>query len=292
MPFDITRAEWPKKSTTWIENRILYVSIPFTWELPKIKTLLRQRSFFFDRAIVGGPAVALMPDYLSGLTDVEICHNSMGVLQRVNNLATKTSTGCIRKCQFCAVPKIEGSIRELKEWPDLPIICDNNLLACTTKHFNKVIERLKKHEFVDFNQGIDPRLLKKNHAIKFTELKNPIIRLSLDSMEYADQWELAFLLLRNAGLPKKAIRSYVLIGFDDSPKDAWQRCEWIAAHKIKVLPMWFHTLTQLKKNIVTQNQINLGWTDFERKLIMGYYYQRGKRGALILKDYGSRLNAL
>jgi len=157
--------------------------------------------------------------------------------------------------------------------PDLPIITDNNLLACSKKHFDKVIDRLKKFDNVDFNQGIDSRLLKKHHANRFTELKKPIIRLALDSMEYMHDWEKAYRLLRGAGLPKSLIRSYALIGFDSDSLEAWERCQWIENHKIKVLPMWYHALDQLEANIVTDDQKRLGWTEYDRKTIMGFYYR-------------------
>ncbi len=236
-----------------------------------------------------------MPDFFNGVEHVSVGPwHALGVLQKVNPLATKTTMGCIRRCEFCAVPKIEspyfqGGFKELDDWPDLPVLVDNNILAASLKHFDKVIDRLKHHETPDFNQGIDARLLKKYHTDRFAELKKPIIRLALDSMDCIESWEKAYRLLRKSGLPKKSIRSYALIGFDSCPEEAWERCEWVNGHGIKVLPMWFHSLRCLKKNSVSKNQTKLGWTDRERKLIMQYYYQRGKKRALILKDYGWRL---
>lgn len=287
--------DWPKKPTQWIQDRTLYISIPFTWNLPKVKVEISQMSFFWDKVVIGGPAVSLMPDFFNDVEYVSVGPWRMpGVLQRVNPLATKTTMGCIRRCKYCAVPKIEspyfkGGFKELDDWPDLPIICDNNLLAASIKHFDKVIDRAKHHEGVDFNQGIDARLLRKHHADRFAEIKKPIIRLALDSMEYVESWVKAYRILRNAGLPKKAIRSYALIGFNSGPEEAWQRCVWISDHGICALPMWYHSLDSLESNYVSANQEALGWIDFERKLIMQYYYQRGKRRAMILKDYGNRL---
>jgi len=285
----VNTTDWPKTEFSWIEDRILYVSIPFTWNLKDVWNNLNQISITWDRAVVGGPATHLMPGYFDNLNHVTVGDTSPGILQRINPLATRTTIGCIRKCGFCGVDKIEGDFIELDDWPDLPVLCDNNLLAASKKHFNKVIDRLIKWGWADFNQGVDSRLLTRHHADRFAEIKKPIIRLALDNMAYVDDWEKAYQKLRNAGLPKSAIRSYCLIGFNSNPEDAWERTEYIAGHNIKALPMWFHSLKALKKNIVTEDQKKLGWTDFERKLIMQYYYQRGKRGALILDDYGWRL---
>lgn len=282
--------EWPKKHTAWIENRVLCVSIPFTWELPSVKADLQQRSMFWDRAVIGGPAVYLLPGYFDGMSFVKVRRSFDGVLQRVNPYATRTTTGCVRRCDYCGVPRFDGKFKELDDWPDLPIICDNNLFASTNKHFDKVIDRLKRHDYCDFNQGVDSRLLSRHHASRIAELKKPLVRLALDSMEYVDQWEKAFKKLRDAGLPKRSIRSYALIGFDSGIQEAWDRCEYILKKGIKPLPMWFHPLDALKQNIVTEDQAKLGWTEFERKLIMQYYYQRGKRRAMILENYGERLS--
>lgn len=281
---------WPKKTTQWVEGRTLYLSVPFTWELPSVKALLMQTSFYWDKAIIGGPALKLMPNYIN-MPYVEIKESFPNLLQKINPLATKTTIGCINKCGFCGVPKIEGKFQELSGWKDLPLLCDNNLLAASRKHFNKVIDLLKKHEWCDFNQGIDARLLTPFHAARLAELKSPMVRLALDSMDYVDDWEKAYQCLRNAGLPKKSIRSYALIGFESGPEEAWQRCEYINAHGVKVLPQWFHSLRAMQKNVVTLKQERLGWTEYERTLIMQYYYQRGKRNAKILSDYGWRLKS-
>lgn len=269
---------WPKKYISWTKDRILYVSIPFTWELPKVKLMLQQKGIDWDRALVGGPAVYLMPDYFKGMSHVSIGYHFEGVLQMVNPLATRTTTGCIRKCKFCGVPKFEGKFKELDQWPDLQIICDNNLLAASKQHFSKVISKLKKHKDIDFNQGLDARLLTDFHAKKLSKIKKNIrrhgIRLSLDSLDYRSSWEKAFETLRNNRIPKKNIGSYALVGFGSGPGEAWERCRWIENHKIHVFPMWYHTLDQLEKNIVTDKQISWGWNDFERRKIMQWYYRR------------------
>ena len=105
--------EWPKKPTSWIRERVAYISVPFTWNLPLLKAELQQGSLFYDRAVVGGPGIYLMPHYLDDVENVTVEQSyTHGIMQRVNPQATKTSVGCIRKCKFCAVPKIEGRLKE------------------------------------------------------------------------------------------------------------------------------------------------------------------------------------
>lgn len=271
--------DWPKGPTYWIDNRILYASIPFTWNLISVKGELSQRNFDWDTAIVGGPAVELIPGFFNDLPHVSEGHDAPGILQRINPLATRTTIGCNRKCKFCGVGrgKIEqGGLVELDDWPDLPVLCDNNILASSEAHFDKVIERLKGHGWADFNQGIDARLLTPYHAKRLREIGKPIIRLALDNMGYADQWENAFSILRSASFPLNLIRSYALVGFDSTPEEAWIRCKWIEDHKVIALPMWFHKLNAMEVNQVTKAQKTLGWSDYERRRIMQWYYQHKK----------------
>jgi hypothetical protein len=261
------------------------VSIPFTWDLPIVAAMLRQRDAFWDRAVVGGPALDLMPGYFGDIEHVEEGKSYPGVLQIVNPQATRTSTGCCRACRFCGIGKglIEpGGIHELAEWPALPAICDNNLLACSLDHFDKVMDSIHdaELEWVDFNQGLDARLLQGYHSAQFAELPNPLLRLALDCDQEREQWECAYDLLRSDGIAKNKIRSYVLVGYDSDPYTDWARCEFVESFGVKALPMFFRELDALSKEGVTKAQSALGWDDLERRRIMQWYYQHNKKYGL------------
>lgn len=264
--------DWPKKYISWIKDRVLHVSIPFTWELPKVRFLIQQKSIFWDRVLIGGPAIMLMPKYFDDLNYVTIGSKLKGVLQKVNQYATRTTIGCINKCAFCGVSKIEPFFFELDDWPDLPIICDNNILAASINHFDRVINRLVRLGRANFNQGLDARRLTDYHAIRIAEVQEPLIYLALDNVSYINDWACAYDRLRSAGILKRQIRSYALIGFNSGPDEAWRRCNFIESHNIKALPQWYHSLDALKKNIVTAKQLELGWNDYERRRIMQWFY--------------------
>lgn len=272
---------WPKKETAWIADRVLYVSIPFTWRLPIVKDHLKSKDLFWDEAVVGGPAVRLMPDYLAGMdgVKVDIGDNELA-MSKVNADACKTTVGCARKCEFCAVPIMEPEFKKISYVPR-PIVCDNNILAMGKPYFRRVCRSLYNMPYVDFNQGLDCRLLDDEFAEMIAKLlpKKTICRLALDHESERDEWVSAFESLRKYEIPKKLIRTYALIGFDASPPDDWKRCEFIEKYNhSSVLPMWYHSLNQLQPNIVTEDQKDLGWTDDMRKEIMGWYYQhRGEK---------------
>lgn len=267
---------WPKDITKWIENRVLYMSIPFTWLLPKAIGEVLQTSFEWDRVIVGGPAIFLMPNFFRDISYVTEGYSLKGVLQRVNPQATRTTIGCIRKCGFCGVSKIEPDFEELASWPDRPVLCDNNILAASDFHFDLVCDKLEKWGWCDFNQGIDSRLLNKYHAERFKKIGKPILRLALDNVAMREEWAVAFEILRSAGIPKKLIRSYCLVGFNDDPQTAWENCRFVESFGVKALPMWYHDLQAMQPNIVTEKQKQNGWNDDERRVIMQWFYKHKK----------------
>lgn len=270
---------WQKGLLTWEDGDTLCISVVFTWLLPEVRKYaeaMRHR-----KLRIGGPAVRLMPAFLMGC-GAELDGEYPGVLQKFNPLATRTSVGCIRMCKFCSVPTIEGlpvlqktgkRQAELEDWPDLPVIADNNLLANSVEHFDRVCDRLEKWEWCDFNQGVDSRCLTEHHAERFARLKRSVIRPALDSMSYADKWDAAIELLTKAGVAKRNIRAYAIIAFGTSPDESWEICRHIESKGVKPLPQWFHELDALEHNIVTERQDALGWNDYERRRIMQWFYQ-------------------
>lgn len=264
---------WPKMEFEWIKNGKLHISVPFTWCLPRVQKRIAST---WMQVKVGGPAVELMPEYLKG---AEIGHEDPNVLKRINPLATRTTKGCPSKCGFCGIGKglIErGGFRELRDYSPGPVLCDNNLLAASFNHLERVVLMLRSFGWADFNQGLDASLVTQETADLIATIGKPIIRMALDSQGEKDVWERAYECWRKAGTAKNRIRSYVLIGFNSDPTDAWERCWWVEKHGALALPMWFHSLDSLEENIVTDEQIDLGWSDYERRRIMQWFYQHKK----------------
>lgn len=79
--------------------------------------------------------------------------------------------GCIRRCPWCVVPKKEGWIHPVATWSTIKrpeskkiLFLDNNVLAC--EHGQQQIEEMagRKDIRIDFNQGLDARLIDTNIA--------------------------------------------------------------------------------------------------------------------------------
>lgn len=259
--------EWVKKPIHWEDKKNHYISFVFSWDLWEW-CQVAQPELNEKQIVVGGPAVLLNKEWIPEW--VKIGEPLEGILNRHYICATRTTIGCIRKCPFCAVPKIEGEFRELETWNNKTVLIDNNLLAASRKHFVRVIDSLKQLTWCDFSQGLDSRLLTKWHAERLAELKHPVIRLAWDHISYESAFFRACELLEKQGIPKRRITVYVLIGFRDTPEDALYRLNAVHQKGYMVFPMRFQPLNSKRRNeFVGEN-----WTDSELTRYMKYWSSR------------------
>lgn len=206
------------------------------------------------------------------LADVASLGGEVNALPHHNPNATFTSRGCVRKCSFCAVPRMEGDLIELDRWPIRPIVCDNNLLACSMAHFNHVIDSLMPLHGVDFNQGLDARLMTRHHAEWIARLDLKAVRLAWDHTSLEDQFMHAFGLLRKASIPAEKIHVYVLIGWNDTPKDALYRLQTVADLGAYPNPMRYQPLGTMGR----RKYVAPGWTNSELVRFMRYWSNLNK----------------
>lgn len=99
--------------------------------------------------------------------------------------------GCIRACPWCVVPKKEGKIRPYRTWQEIKrpdsdkiVFMDNNVLACP--HGIEQMREISKSGGVrvDFNQGLDARLITPEIAGILGKLKwIEFVRMACDTDE-------------------------------------------------------------------------------------------------------------
>ena len=260
------RYPWPSKGlATWTDGSHAYVSVVFSWHKPAAHQLAAWYAAQDYTVHVGGPAAAIDLPYFAALSSPTV--PAIDALQHHNPNATRTTTGCPNNCPFCIVPLLEGDLQELDNWIPRPIVLDNNPLAASQRHFDTMIDRLKPITNVDFNQGLDARLLTARHAGRIAELDMAIVRLAWDRTADEPHFLRAFQFLRDAGFPAARIRAYVLIGFDDTPADALYRLQTILDLGARPNPMRYQPLTCLRRN----QHVAPNWSDAELKRFMRYW---------------------
>ncbi len=163
---------------------------------------------------------SMCPDY-----DLYEMSYSMGFLTR----------GCPRKCNFCIVPVKEGDIRRAADIEDFlrhktVVLLDNNVLA--SEHGIRQIEKIVKLGVkVDFNQGLDARLIDKHVAELLARVKwlSPI-RLACDSEAMIPVVNKAVDNLRNAGATPSQYFCYLLV--TDNIESAHRRVEFLRSKNV------------------------------------------------------------
>lgn len=250
---------WGKGIIAWPYNGSLYLSVPFTWLLKEAERLA---GLYEGPVYIGGPGAMLQPgiDFATLLPETHA-----DVLSMHNPDATFTSRGCPRRCPYCAVPIIEGRFKELRTWKVAPLVCDNNILASSQRHFERVIDSLRDLPYVDFNQGLDARFFSDWHAGQIARLNHAKVRFAFDSLGVEKHIIGAIERSRRAGL--RDIGAYVLIGWKDNLENALYRLETLRSCGIRPNPMRYQPLDTTKKN----SYVDPGWTDYDLKRVTRYY---------------------
>jgi hypothetical protein len=162
------------------------------------------------------------------------------------------SRGCIRKCHFCGVPKLEGAQRDATPLTEFVrgvdeiygprrdlMLMDNNVVA--SARFKEIIaeirdigfargaklkrhgERVASQRRVDFNQGVDARILCKDRMYlrELSSICLSPLRIAFDHLGLKVPYETAVRFAHEFGM--NDLSNYMLYNFHDSPADLFER---------------------------------------------------------------------
>ena len=211
---------------------------------PQALGLLPDETGPFDADPSTPPIDAQIPDYsiLSHITRTYPVHDAyFGYASR----------GCIRKCSFCGVPALEGDLKEAPPLHHLAqgvddrhgpmrdlILMDNNVVA--SPRYRDIIAEIRDLGFtpgakltrpgsrpqarrVDFNQGIDARILAKSPAYlrEMATIAVSPLRIAFDHAGLTKVYRKAVQDAAQNGIT--SLSNYMLYNFFDSPEDLYNR---------------------------------------------------------------------
>jgi len=237
---------------------IIYVTTMFTFQWAKtIKTIkYYQRGKSNKNIKIGGVLASLLPKEIETETGI-MPH--IGLWDEVDKLAPDynltngtyeyytnnaslgfMTKGCVNTCGFCAVPRLEPSYVHfipLAEQIDTSkrdlILLDNNVLA--SSKFTEIIEEIKKCGFqkgarfgkslryVDFNQGVDARLLTEEKMQLLSQLALKPLRIAFDNIKFEKLYVEKIKLACKYGV--RNLSNFILFNFEDTPEDFYRRLQ-------------------------------------------------------------------
>jgi len=178
----------------------IHLSVVFTWDKYKVEKLSYEWERF-GKVRVGGVAYDDPgKEFIPGL------YLKRGIVI--------TSRGCPNNCSFCLVPNREGKIREL-EIKEGNILQDNNILACSKNHLEKVFDMLKKQKEISFKGGLESSRVTTYIADRLSSLKIKELWLACDTDNSLKSLKRALEIFRSRGFNRNKLRCYVLAGHNE-----------------------------------------------------------------------------
>lgn len=234
----------------------IYITTLFTYHW---KTVIRtikfyQRAKYTSDIRVGGILASLLPDDLERETGIE---PHIGLWEQVDRLPPDydllegvysykvddasigyTTRGCIRRCPFCAVPELEPDFvpyipleQQIDPTKKDLLLLDNNVLA--SPELSEIVADIKrlgfqrgakfngKSRYVDFNQGLDARLLTDEKMALLSQIAINPMRIAFDDIDMKNLYVKKIRLAKKHGI--KQLSNYVLYNFEDTPDDLYER---------------------------------------------------------------------
>lgn len=191
----------------------------------KVFTFSPENEYLPENTIRGGTGYGLFDDLPP---EIDGMKPDYSIYPDVDYAVGYLTRGCIRQCPWCIVPRKEGRIRAYSTWHDIKredskniVFMDNNVLACF-HGVAQLISMIGQDIRIDFNQGLDARLISPRIAKILGQLKwIRFVRLSCDSDDMLDVVLKKANLLEQYGIKPWRLFVYVLV--QDIPS-AEKRC--------------------------------------------------------------------
>jgi len=272
---------------------IIYITSLFTYAYEPVHDVIKYYSEKHTKAdiIVGGIYASLCSDHLQESFGDRIQIHE-GLFNKIDNILPDyslvpawessiifSSRGCVRKCSFCSVPVLEPKFTAQKTIKHLMypghkdvIIWDNNILA--SPYWSDIFYEIEELNLkVDFNQGVDARLINEEVATRLGILKTPFIRLAYDNKQIRQSLKKAIDLLKSLGINGRKILVYCLYNTDDdTPSDLLDRIRDLLEWNVVSYPMRYEPLDPRPKNTYISSNWSAGKLEMiaDARRVIGY----------------------
>lgn len=142
--------------------------------------------------------------------------------------------GCPRGCGFCHVASKEGkcsykvaNLDEFWKGQKETVLCDPNLLACTN-HMDLLQQLVDSKAKIDFNQGMDIRLITNKNIDLIRKLKLKMVHFAYDRIQDKEIIEPALKMFKEAtGYDHHKVMVYILMNYDSTIEEDLHRIDYV-----------------------------------------------------------------
>jgi len=212
----------------------------------------------------------------SYLPDYDLDYGMSGFFNNVMTLFT--TRGCVNKCAYCMVWRMEQEYYICPNWKgnienidrEVCMVSDNSFLSAPHEHIKNVIHCLNENnKKVIFNNGMNCREINDKNAKLLASLKytRQGFRIGFDRIKDDGHYQKAMEKLQKAGLKLSGNSyTYVLYNFEETPQDAYYRATEAWKFKSNPYLMRYRPLNQTHKKL---DYIGKYWT---KNLIRAFSY--------------------
>ena len=202
------------------------------------------------------------------------------------------SRGCVRKCAFCGVPKLEGEQREMPPLAALIkgvdanghgpkkdlVLMDNNITA--SARYQEVIAEIRDLGFekgatltregkrpvkrrVDFNQGVDARILAKSpmYLREMAGICIDPLRIAFDHIGMQKVYKTAVRMAANNRIT--SLSNYMLYNFMDTPADLYERMKLnITLNQELKIRIWSFPMRYQPVTLKDRSHVGRNWNRY------------------------------
>ena len=251
---------------------------------PPAAALQLENDEFGADDVTGTPIEEMVPDY-GILDDVEYAYP---VRDAYFGYASR---GCVRKCAFCGVPALEGEQREMPPLSYLVggvsamhgvkkdlVLMDNNITA--SARYREIIAEIRDLGFekgatltregkrsvkrrVDFNQGVDARILVKSpmYLREMATICIDPLRIAFDHIGIRRVYERAVRMAAENHIT--SLSNYMLYNFMEGPSDLYERMRLnIALNEDLGIRIWSFPMRYQPVNLKERSHIGRNWNRY------------------------------
>lgn len=263
------------------------LSVIFSWDVPFAIEQAKIALAMGRPVMIGGGITQQLHNYIKRETGIDPNYKIVPELEDVagNFKMVYFTRGCIQKCWFCPVPRIEGNVvtLNLKSNP-AKVLMDNNLSQIPAQYQEYIVERYLEAGVtsVDCNSGFEPQGIDERVVKLFDKLPLRWWRIGFDEIGEEQQVVEAVKVIKS--ISKKMIRVYTMIGHEPVEQCRY-RLEKTIAIGCEPVPQAFIKLDAKTKTPAVMHD----WNAELLKDVQRFYYSPQLWRKLKLEDYAPRV---